>query len=227
MINRLNAPIAILVILVQAGAMQASVARAETWFHSDTNPTVLTSEETETTKFTINGGTAKCTTKYDGTVMGVQNGSTYTAKTITLTPTISNCIVFGFVGATIDVDTSGHECGYLLHLTENTPATATMDVTCKAPGEDITITAISCTVHIPQQVGLKHFVFEAQGASTDMKSLVANIKVEGIRYNETSGCLAPGESANGTFTGKLAVKGFVDAGGSGYQEGAQRGIWIE
>ena len=217
-----------LVAVLSMSAVAASGAQAETWFHSDVNPTVITGEETETNKFVTSGGNVKCTSKFDATSEGTKTETkpgevTYTTKTITIKPTYSNCTAFGFVGATIDMNS----CDYLFHLTQNTPPTATVDVVCN-PGDDITITTSFCTVHVPAQTNLAHVVFESTGATTNTKDIDATLTFEGIKYTETSGCFVPGERANGTYTGKVTLKGFEDKGPKGsYTEGNQAGIWIE
>jgi hypothetical protein len=219
-----------LIAVFAMSAIAASGAQAETWFHSDTNPTVITGSVIEQTKFVTSGGTWKCNKEeYKATSTGVQNGSTWTTKTITFTPIFGECTAFGFVGATIDVDIPGHECGYLYHLTNNTPPTATVDIECKHADEDITVTSPFCTMHIEQQTGLAHVVFTNEGATTDTKDLLTNVTLTGIKYTETAGCLGGhnGETQqNGTESGKATLKGFVDVE-EPYKEGAQKGIWIE
>ena len=178
----------------------ASAAAPE--FHGVTTPTVFSGEQTEQHVFTTESGTVKCTV---ATFSG-QNATT-TSTTATLKPKYEKCTAFGFVGATIDTSGAGHECGFMFHLVAgSSPPTATVDVECLKAGEDITVTAGFCTVHIPQQNGLAHVILENTG-TTPNRDIDANITVSGISYTSTSGCINPGTYSTGTYTGKATVKG--------------------
>lgn len=204
------------VAVLAMSAMIAQAAQAAPFFHSEASSTTLEGTQIGEQKFVTSGGTVKCTT---ATFTGSQSGTTVT--TVTLKPVYSGCTAFGFAGASVDTSGTGHECGYLFHMVENSsPPTATADVECNAAGEDITVTVpgLGCTVHIPQQTGLKHIVF-SNTETGSKRDIDANVTIEGIKYNETSGCFFPGERTNGTLTGSATIKGF-----SG---GVQVGIWAE
>jgi hypothetical protein len=207
-----------LVAVFSMSAVAASGAQAVVNFHSDSTPTIVTAAAVETPTFVTSGGTVKCTEEsHKGTI------ATSTTTTLEVAPTYGGCTAFGFIGATVDVNS----CKYLYHLTQATaPFTATMDIVCSGT-DDITVTAGSCIVHVEPQTGLVHATMVNAGATTATKDITVTATFTLVKYTETANCFGGHNGVtqfNGTLTGKVTYKGFADNAGV---EGAQTGIYIE
>jgi hypothetical protein len=208
-----------LIAVFSMGAIAASGAQATVQFHSDSAPTIVTGSSVESAKFVTSGGTVKCTEEsYKGTI------ATSTTTTVEVTPTYGGCTAFGFIGATVDVNS----CKYLFHLTEATaPFTSTIDIVCSGTDE-ITVTAGSCVTHVEAQKGLAHATMVNAGTTTATKDITATSAITGIKYTETANCFGGHNGTtqtNGTLNGKETIKGFAETAEGG--EGAQTGIYIE
>ena len=183
-------------------ALSASAAVAAPLFHAESEPVTFKGSSSDNVFITNAGEVACSTSSFAGT------NATKTSSTATLTPTYSGCKAFGFLSATVEP----HGCTYTFHLVEGSSLpTATVDVNCTGTNE-ITINSTGCVVHVPPQAGLKHVVFE------NIASKPRTIKA--IKYTATSGCLNPGTSTNGTYTGTVTISGFTSAG-------LQQGVWVE
>ncbi len=189
--------------------VSASAASAAPLFHAESEPVTFKGTSSDNT-FVTDAGEVACETS---SFSGVNTAKTST--TATLTPVYSGCKAFGFIGATVEPN----GCSYVFHLVEgSSPPTATVDIECPS-GKEITITAATCTVHVPPQTGLSHVVFTNEGAKAT-RDIKAAVTVGGIHYTATSGCIATGTRTNGVYSGTVTVKGFNSGG-------AQQGIWVE
>jgi len=216
MTARFKIPVLAVLALAAMSAFASAAFATPPEFHVEKAPATLKGEQTNVHTLTLDGGTVKCK---KATFHGTQN--VLTTTTMTLTPNYAECVAFG-LAATIDVN----ECAFLLHLVANSnPPTALADIECPT-GKEITVTvpAINCTIHIEPQVGLKHVVFDNQGAGA-ARDILATFTLEGIRYVETPGCLGPGiniTTANGTYTGAATIRAFEDP-----LMALQYGLWVE
>jgi hypothetical protein len=194
-------------------AVAASAAQAAPLFHAEVAPVTYKGEQTEKHKFTTSAGTVECSkASFEGT------NSEKTSSTVTLNAKYESCTAFGFLNATVSMNS----CDYLFHLVEgSSPPTATVDIVCSKAGDQITISTFGCTTDVPPQTGLKHVTFANAGSGTS-RDVLATIKVEGIHYTTTSeSCpnVGAGTFTNGIYEGTATIKGF-----SGTK---QQGIWVE
>lgn len=214
MTARLKVSVLAVLALAAISAFASAAQALPPEFHVEKAPATLKGQGLNAHRMTFDGGVVQCN---NSTFHGTQEALTTT--TMTLTPTYAGCTAFGFVGVPIDVN----GCAFLLHLVAGSnPPTATSDIECPV-GQEITITAPFCTIHIEPQVGLSHVIIDNQGAGAARDS-VATFTLTGIKYTETAGCPGPGAGVttnNGTYTGSATVQAFNEAGG------AQVGLWAE
>jgi len=172
--------------------------------------TFLTGEQTATFTFTLPGGTVKCTTL---SVAGSVAGPEQTA--VTLAPTTSGCMAFGF--ATAHIKPNG--CTYRLEVPTTEPSAgqytgAPLQFRCPA-GKQIEITPTSfgvsvCTQSIADQNPTSgHVIYSNNAELGSEMDYLANATAEGIHYTGTGGsCAASG--TNGTYSGQMTIKGYED-----------------
>jgi len=197
------------IAIAVAAAMSASAASAAPLFHAESEPVTFKGTSSNNTFITNAGEVACSTSSFSGT------NSTKTSTTATLTPAYSGCKAFGLIGATV----STNECSYVFHLVEgSSPPTAIVDIECPA-GNEITIEAIGCVVHVPAQSGLGHVVFANKGTKAT-RGLEATVTVSGITYTATGGCPSAGTASNGVYSGTVTIQGFNSSS-------IQQGVWVE
>ena len=149
--------------------------------------------------FTVTAGTTTCEiATYAGSVEGTES------STASAVPTYKECNVKPIGAATI----TPNGCEYVFH------ADGTIDIECPGTSE-ITVVAkvlgiTKCTIHIPEQTGLKGATF-ANKANGDIEVSVSISS--GITYSQTAGtgigaCSAAHDS-NGSYTGAALVEGSV------------------
>lgn len=184
-----------LVAVFAMSALAASAAQATQQYHSSGEPTSLSGSQTTKNVFHVPGaGTVECST---ATFAGTQ--PTKTASDVTITPTYSGCIAFGF--STTHITTNG--CQYT--FTTPTNFKAVSDVVC--PGSNkikITPTFFGssvCTVEVGSQT--PSGVVDFENKETESHVLVT-ATVTGI--NHTAGCGASAAS-DGEYTGSVTEKG--------------------
>ena len=141
--------------------------------------------------FHVQGQTVKCKT---ATFKGTLNAA---SSEITITPHYTECTAFGFIGATIDMNS----CDFLFTTDAVSTTVGTVHVLCSKANDSITITAGGCVVHIPPQTPTVNKVeYKNQSGGVLVTS-----KAEGIHSNVTSGfgcTLASKETdTTGAYTG--------------------------
>jgi uncharacterized protein YrzB (UPF0473 family) len=208
-------------------AMAASPGAAKQ-FHSETEPTLLTAEQTESDLLTTNAGEITCTKiTYEGTV------SAKTTTTATLQPSYSGCHLIFIYTFKATIDTNG--CAYVVSIEagENPENEGEVEIECPS-GKVIEVTAalesfefFNCTVTVPPQKGLKKATFTNKGAGKE-RHLTVSLNLTGIEYVEHGESCAFEEgstktTANGTYKGSTTIRGYADNG----KEGAQVGIWVD
>jgi len=146
-------------LVVAALAMSAAIASsasAEVTFTCSSYECKATGSNTlGNEKFTTEAGTVECDSHFVveeyGTLIGT--GLQAASTTATVTPTYTNCVAFGFLGASVNMDS----CDFVFHATEKIALNVYkhhVDVVCTNAGDAITITAGTCTLDVPAQTGL-------------------------------------------------------------------------
>jgi hypothetical protein len=200
------------VAVLAVGAVAASAASATPQFHFESEHTILTGTQITGNELTFDVGKIKCgVVKFDGT------SAVTTTTTVTLTPTIENCLLDNEVEATF----THNGCNFVFHLGANTEhLTGTFGIECPE-NEVIEIDAPECTITIPPQGNLNSVTFTNEGEETT-RSVVFDLNIGEIHYVE-HGALCENETettGNGTYKGKITV-----TGENTMQQ--HRGIWIE
>jgi hypothetical protein len=133
------------------------------------------------------------------------------SKFLTVTPHWSDCTNKMGISVTVDVN----QCHFTIELlTATTVYGATGGIKCANAKESITVTAVTCVVHIPEQTGLKEIYFgNLSGTPKTPKGwILGTLDVTNLTYTETDGFLCPFEGENhaatGKITGSLELKGF-------------------
>lgn len=208
--------IAALALLVTA-FVGVSSAAAFTQFRSEASETTLDGEMVEGSSnpatFKTAAGTIKCET---GSAMATVAGTSATQiETSVPGSTASgvsygNCTFLGFINAKVEMKT----CQYNFHINGE------VDITPTGCGP-IEFTAVTCTVKVGAQSGLKSVTYENMGTkATRDVTIIPN--VTGITYTTSSGCPNGAETrSDGSYSGgKFTVKGTHPAG-------TQVGVWVE
>ena len=170
-------------------AVSASAGSAAQYTSSSYPTTGTGISEVGNSVFTTEGGTAECKTHYEATL---NEGS----SDLTVTPTVTNCVAFGFIEATVT--------GCTFTFTEPTGApnyTAKMDIV-----SSCTVVASTCHLTVPNQGPLSSVAI-TNNATGDV-SIKAN--VTGINYNVVKdGFLCPfngtGAKTGATYRHEEAV----------------------
>jgi hypothetical protein len=133
------------------------------------------------------------------------------SKFLTVTPHWSDCTNKMGISVTVDVN----QCHFTLELlTFGGSTSATGGIKCANANEAIKVTAATCTVHVPEQTGLKEIYFSNLTGSpkTPKGWILGNLEVTNLAYIETDGFLCPFEGENnakdGKITGNVELKGF-------------------
>ena len=189
------------VVVLAIAALAVSVAWAEApEFHVGEAPATIKGEQIGSNTLTLQGGSVKCTT---GTLEAAMSGTT--SSSLEFSATYEGCKYAG-VAATWHMN----GCKYSDTLViGSVPPTTVTDLKCPA-GKEVTITTTpGCVVHIPPQEGVKHTIWDKEGAGANA-DLKATVTETGIKYTETSGCFFPGTYSNGVYNATethKAVKG--------------------
>ena len=208
--------IAALALMVTA-FVGVSSAAAFTQFRSEASETTLDGEMVEGSSnpaaFKTAAGTIKCTT---GSAMATMAGTSATQIETSIPGSTSSgvsygsCTFLGFIGAEVAMKT----CQYNFHINGE------VDITPSGCGP-IEFTALTCTVKVGAQTGLKSVNYENMGTKTTRDvTIIPNI--HGITYTTSSGCPNGAETrSDGEYSGgKFTVKGTHPAG-------TQVGVWVE
>lgn len=121
-------------------------------------------------------------------------GLTKASTEITIEAEYNKCTAFGFVGATVDMNS----CDYL--FTTDGSGTGSVHVLCEEAGDSITVTGGSCVVHIPAQTPTTNNV----DYKNQEGGVLVTSTVEGIHSTVTDGFLCPLSNASTDTTGKYS-----------------------
>lgn len=177
-------------------AMSAVVAGgAQAGFTASSYPASGEGGQTTEHVFTVQGQTVKCQT-------AVFTGSLAAASSeITITPKYENCTAFGFLNATVHMNT----CDFLFTTTGS--STGEVHVLCTKKGDSITITGGTCTVHIPEQTPTTNKI----DYKNESGGVLVTSTAEGIHASVTRGFGCPLTEAStdtsGKYTGSSLFKG--------------------
>lgn len=184
-----------LVAVFAMSALVASAAQAQQSYRSSASPTTLSGSQVTKNVFHVPGaGTVECST---ATFAGTQTGTA--VSDVTITPTYSGCVAFGFSSTHINMN----GCQYTFTTPSNFKATS--DVIC--PGSNkiqITPTFFGssvCTVQVGAQT--PSGVVDLENKESESHVLVT-ATVTGIAHS--AGCGASAAS-DGEYTGSVTEKG--------------------
>jgi hypothetical protein len=190
------------VAVLAMSAVVASAAQAVPQFTASAYPAIGTgSNKAGSETFTTEAGTVQCDSHFRGVL-------TEASSTLTVTPKYTECVAFGFLGAT--VNTEG--CTYVFHATEkveNNVYRAHVDVSCPE-GQSIKITAATCKAEVKSQTGLT----TVKGTNLAGGSVTVEPNVTNIAMTVTQdgfGCPFSGTGAKtGSYHGDVVVSRVVE-----------------
>jgi len=194
----------VVALFVLAASASAAVELGPPGFTADNADTTVKGEETVQNRFIVTGLETFCkNVSLSGTT------SEKVQASMTITPSYKECegeSIFGTVEVTMTGFGAG-ECDYRVN------ATGTADLECAA-GKEVTVDAVTCTIHVPGQKGIGTLKFTNE-EKAGVKDIRAHLELTSITTNHTDGFGCPltsgGESATGTFTGTTTFVG--EAGG--------------
>jgi hypothetical protein len=129
---------------------------------------------------------------------------------VTLTPTITECIAFGFA--------EGKLTGFG-HYGEKEPchlvlyANGTGDLVCP-PGKEVVLEASNCTVRMPSQSGVKTFTF-TKIKHEGVDALTVGFNINNLRGSHTDGFLCPFQGGGSFENTKASGAGMLSAKAGG------------
>lgn len=182
-----------LAAVVALSACVASAAQAVPTFEASAYPGTWTGSNTSLGEVIgTDGGNVECDSHF------VSNATSGPTSTLTVTPTYTGCMAFGFASAT--VSTEG--CTYLLHATEKVSTGVYkhhLDIVCPT-GHSIKIAAGTCKAEIKAQTGLTTVKTTNLAAGT----VTMQMEIQGLAYTVTQdGFLCAfsgtGNTTNGTY----------------------------
>ncbi len=196
-------------LALSSATASAALAKAPE-FHAEEAPVTYRGEQVEAKKFTMDGGTAECST---GSFEGV--GFSTASTELELAASYAGCTAFESPATW-----SMNGCTYRSTMVVGSfPPTSVTDIICPV-GKEITITTPGCVVHIPPQNNVKHVIWKNQGGGGPLLHITETITEEGIAYTETAGCAFPGKHTDGVALGTVTIVGENS-------EGEPESIWVE
>jgi hypothetical protein len=210
--------LALLATLVLGAAGSSTAAAKQAEFTAASYPAVYTMRKITNEKlyFEIKGDTVECTTTH------LEASLVEAVKVITATPHFTGCKNKAGINVTVDLN----QCHFTVEALTYTPLIemtthATAGVKCANAKEAIKVTAATCTVHIPEQTGLKTLALkniELINGQTPKPWFRAEFNITNLTYTETDGFLCPFEgenhAADGKIVGPAEVKGFTNTASS-------------
>lgn len=194
-------------LFVAAAGTPSAVANPQ--FHVESAPATIKGQETGTQRFTTVAGTFECSfVSFHG------ESWTTTGSTLELGACYSGCDAFGFLEATMDMNS----CKYVLHLTAfEAPYSASVDIVCPL-GSSITLTSPFCVVTIPAQTGLVSTSLANTGSKAS-RDIDASFNLSAFNYSTSAGCSSgAGTWGLGGMHGSATLRA--------YKSGTQQGFWI-
>jgi hypothetical protein len=229
-----------LAALAMSAAMASAAHAAE--FTAEKYPAVITGH-VEKIVLEAGGGILESTTGTTVRCAEETEEGTLAMKSRFLLSTIHKGQCTSSLGFTASYALNG--CDFTFEAGEATSeeeAHGTMGIVCPA-GKSITVTAGTCVIHIPAQVGLTGIKFTNKpgDAKTPKPWTTVDVDVnDQIRYVETDGFLCPfsssGEGSNGDFETLIEMKAYEDKGNQAhpttankvqYKEGAAVGMHVK
>jgi len=183
-------------------AMRAPIASAAQLSTGGAPPVTVLGEQTGEHVLTIeNGLTAKCKkATFEGTMGAAQ------VATLEVIPAYSECSAFGFLSATITVNS----CKYkFLEPSGAGPFTGNASIVCSG-GEVMKIVAGTCEVTIGSQENKSKITYKNQ--ATSPSTILVESELSGLKYSKTKdGFLCPlsgtGVKEDGKYTGETTALG--------------------
>jgi len=221
-----------LVAILTLSALAGTAASAEEdvpWdFKADGDYVKYTGALVEGVKEQMGGdaGTITCQEViYEGETL--EEAAVTSTTTLAVKPRKGGCN-----GGGIPVEFDTNSCSYLFHAEMATGETATegsVDIVCNKAKDDFTLTekvggVVKCTIHVPQQKGLKGVTF-TNGVSGGVKDITVDFNLTAVQYTQTAGtgagaCKDAVDTHNGTILGNFTLKGDNKAG-------QPTDIWVE
>lgn len=194
--------------VLMIGAVSASAASAATTFTLGTTHTTLDGSQLGTDELVVNGGKVTCNEAvYSGT------STEASPHSIAVTPTYSECVAFGFVNSTIDMN----GCYY-----EFTFSATTNAFHIKCPTNPIAITAFNCEVTLLPQTANGGIIYHNEGSGEAM-DIEPTLNLTGLTYVQHSksfpGCSTAGTNGvatsffhDGKFNAQITLTGTTTPG---------------
>ncbi len=218
MIRNLKIITSALAALLAMGAF-ASMAQAGSFDVGigENGSTAIIGTNTTNHVFKIRGGETSCNNvRFEGTETGTPNSTKTGITDLTVTPIYTGCTTLGgFVGVTVRMN----GCKYTFTGNEQAALTANVDIVGCTPNKtiEVEIPFTGCIITVQNQEQgqntLKHVVATNNALpGNEMDFTAAATVTEQITYTEGAKCPEPGHFADGSYTGSVTVKAFVDNG---------------
>ncbi len=203
------------IAVVAMSAISASAAQATPKFECSEYPCTATgASSVGAEKFTTEAGTVECNSHFLVEEFEKSEDITEPVSTVTVTPTYTNCKAFGFLSATVSVES----CDYVFHATEKVETKVYkhhVDVVCPT-GQSIKIVASTCKAEVPGKAGLTTVKTTNVGETVTVQPEVTNIPLTVTQ--DGIGCPFNGTGAKtGAYHGDVTISrvggGSVSVGG--------------
>lgn len=182
----------------QIGAFVAGAGHVP-MFEAESYTASVAGSQVEQNVLSTVAGKAQCTgAAFDGQLAEASTD-------LTLGASYSGCSAFGFVNATVKMNS----CEYVVDaLNAGPPYVGGFSVDCATPGDSIKVSvpSIGCTVTVPDQSGLEAVSLANEGSGS-ARQVTADLDVSGLTYTASSTCPGPaGTFSDGTYTGSIALQ---------------------
>jgi hypothetical protein len=165
-----------LIVALALSAVVASAASASQYTASAYPATATGSNSAGNETLTTPGGTVQCDSHFQGSLSGA-------SSTVAITPKYTNCVAFGFLNATVNMN----GCYFILHATAHLGGgvyLAHLDIVCP-PGTFIVIISGTCEVGIPAQTTLSSVKTTNLAGGTvtvqpNITNITMNVKKDGF-----------------------------------------------
>jgi hypothetical protein len=189
-----------LTALLATGALLAAGAQAG--FTASSYPVSISGSQTTTHKWTFQGSSVECKSA------SLSGSLAANSEQLALTPSYSECTAFGFLNATVTVNTCNYLSTHGSSVDGQHKWKGSTHIVCTKAGDTMTIVAASCAVHIPPQTPTIATVdYEEETFGQD--EIVKTSTVSGIHADITSGFLCPltekSTDTTGTYSGSSTL----------------------
>lgn len=204
----------IVVLATAALATVAAVAHATpAGFSREAGAKKLKGSADGAQSYTTTAGEVTCNTfSGEGEIEGTESAEVELTLTFTDEGKEDQCR--GPLGTSPTVKTNG--CRYRYRSGETLGAKAagesvgTMDIVKCTTNGSMTVEAVGCIIHVPEQNGLGPVIYKTIHGPPE--HITAEMKISNIKYTHTGALCGSGAAGSGTYTGSQTIRAFDSSG---------------